>query len=254
MSADEGEIKVKSLKKAIDVLNCFIEVQSLGVTEISERLGLYKSNVHDILSTFQAMNYVTQSKSTGKYYLGPQILRLNNALSERYSFLKVASSAIHSISKETGEVVYLTSQVDRCVYYLDVACPANTRMPLFNLRSSTSDYLHCTSSGKTMLAFMSQEARETYLRQPLERMTEYSITDVDELRQQLEEIRVRGYAVDRNENTLGVSCVGAPVLAMDGCSIGAISISGPSSVFTEERVRELSELLKRHVKDIHIAV
>ena len=56
----DHEIKVKSLQKAMEVLNCFTEKPCLGVTEISEKLGLYKSNVHNILNTFAAMGYVQQ--------------------------------------------------------------------------------------------------------------------------------------------------------------------------------------------------
>lgn len=66
---DDDKIKVKSLKKALEILNCFEEKQPLGVTELSERMGLYKSNVHNILSTFEAMGYVEKDKDTGKYYL-----------------------------------------------------------------------------------------------------------------------------------------------------------------------------------------
>ena len=61
----EGEVKVKSLQKAMEVLECFIQKQPLGVTEISEKLGLYKSNVHNILMTFTALGYLTQDDETG---------------------------------------------------------------------------------------------------------------------------------------------------------------------------------------------
>ena len=54
--SEEKEIKVKSLQKALEILGCFVEKQPLGVTEISEKLGLYKSNVHNILMTFKAMD------------------------------------------------------------------------------------------------------------------------------------------------------------------------------------------------------
>ena len=64
----EGKIKSKTLKKAIDILNCFNEKQPLGVTEISNKLGLYKSNVYDLLTTFTAMGYLEQDPETGKYY------------------------------------------------------------------------------------------------------------------------------------------------------------------------------------------
>ena len=64
---DGGEIKVKSLQKALEVLHCFVEKQPLGVTEISEKLGLYKSNVHNILMTFKAMGYLEQDPDSGKF-------------------------------------------------------------------------------------------------------------------------------------------------------------------------------------------
>jgi IclR family KDG regulon transcriptional repressor len=253
MAETNGEIKVKSLKKAMDVLNCFTVKQPLGVTEISEMLGIYKSNAYDILSTFQAMGYVNQSEVSGKYYLGPEIMRLNNALTEQYSFLNVASTVIQQIAREMNELVYLTAPAGRCVYYLDIATPPNCRVMPFNLRNSTNDFLHCTSSGKSMLAFMRPKALETYLSQPLERMTENSITDKETLLTELHNVRDMGYAVDHNEAAEGVSCVGVPVLSIDGFSVGAISISGPSAQFNDEREQTLSRTLKNYVANLHIA-
>lgn len=71
---NNGEIKVKSLQKALEILNCFAVKQPLGVTEISEKLGLYKSNVHNILVTFTAMEYLVQDPESGKFRLGPEDL------------------------------------------------------------------------------------------------------------------------------------------------------------------------------------
>ena len=67
---DQDEIKVKSLKKALDVLNCFLVKPTWGVTEISDRLGLYKSNVYDILTTLKAMDYLEKDEETERYKLG----------------------------------------------------------------------------------------------------------------------------------------------------------------------------------------
>ena len=85
---DEPNVKVKSLAKALNVLNCFIQEPELGVTEISERLGLYKSNVCDILTTFQSLGYVDQSERTGKYHLGYRILELSHAFTTSMGFRK----------------------------------------------------------------------------------------------------------------------------------------------------------------------
>ncbi|MFR1111978.1 MAG: helix-turn-helix domain-containing protein [Blautia sp.] len=75
----EGEIKVKSLQKAMEILECFVVKQPLGVTEISEKLGLYKSNVHNILMTFKAMGYVEQDPDSGKFRLGVEVFSLSRA-------------------------------------------------------------------------------------------------------------------------------------------------------------------------------
>lgn len=76
MKEAEVKAKVKSLQKALEVLDCFREKQPLGVTEISEKLGLYKSNVHNILMTFKAMDYLEQDEESGKFVLGTAIFGL----------------------------------------------------------------------------------------------------------------------------------------------------------------------------------
>ena len=83
---NEKEIKVKSLQKALDILNCFTKKSSWGVTELSEYLDLNKSNVHSILSTFAAMEYLRQDEETGKYRLGMAIYTLCHALGDCWKY------------------------------------------------------------------------------------------------------------------------------------------------------------------------
>lgn len=172
----EPEIKVKSVKKALDVLNCFIKKQPLGVTEISEMLGLYKSNVYDILTTLTAMEYLTQVKETGKYELGIGIARLGNAVGDRFGFHKLAGRHIHEIAAEVGETVYLTTLMGTSVLYLDVAVPSNERSPaIVSSVRNNMEPLHCTSCGKAMLACMPDSFVKEYLSMPMEKFTEYTI-------------------------------------------------------------------------------
>ena len=87
---EHGEVKVKSLRKALDILNYFTEKPLLGVTEISEYFSLNKSTVHNILSTLQAMEYLEQDEASGKYRLGIQIFNLSKAMGDNYSITKIA--------------------------------------------------------------------------------------------------------------------------------------------------------------------
>ena len=252
--ADNTEIKVKSIKKTIDVLNCFIEKQPLGVTEISEKLGLYKSNVHGILSTLTALDYLSKDEETGKYYLGVGILRLSQALGDRYSFQKVAAAHMQALSNQVGEIVYLSVPFKDQVYYLDAAFPSDGAPYLIGSVRSTTDYMHCTSCGKAMLAYMPKEYLEQYLAKPLEAPTPNTITDPSALLKELQRIRERGYATDNMEAMIGISCVAVPIRDGKGEALGALSISGPSPRFTQERIQQLASLLKEHVDAIHKAI
>lgn len=244
------EVKVKSVSKAMDVLTCFTKKQPLGVTEISEILGLYKSNVHAILSTLVAKNYVEQDKETGKYYLGFAILKLSNAIGDRFSFHNVAAPYMQTLADEVNEVVYLTVPLENQVYYLDAAFPSTgSRLLLAKVRDNT-DLMHCTSSGKAMLAFWSEEKVNEYLKTPLKSITENTITDSKELRVELVKIRALGYATDNMEAEVGISCVGVPILSSNDEVLGALSISGPSQRLTNARIQQLVTQLKRSVKSI----
>ena len=105
--AENNEIKVKSLQKALEILNLFTEKPVLGVTEVSEYLGIYKSTVHNILSTLKAMEYLEQDEETGKYRLGIQVFNLSKALGDTYSITKIAGPYMQELSNHTGERCYL---------------------------------------------------------------------------------------------------------------------------------------------------
>lgn len=246
----DDRIKIKSLHKAMSVLNCFIDEQPLGVTEISDRLGLYKSNVFDILSTLCAAKYVEKDPISGKYYLGIAAVRLGRAASARHSFQSIASEHIQRISKETGEICYLTIPQDFRVFYLDVAMPRKSNTLLATTLHNSTDSMNTTGSGKCMLAFMQREKLEEYLSRPMERLTEYTITDPDEMRAELALIRARGYALDNMENSIGIRCVAVPLLSKEGTLVGAMSVSGPAERFTKDRIPGFVEILKRNACEI----
>ena len=115
---DNSEIKVKSLQKALEILNLFADKPVLGVTEISEYFGIYKSTVHNILSTLKAMEYLEQDEETGKYRLGIQVFTLSKALGDTYSITKIATPYLQELSNQTRERVYLAVRTDQkfCIW------------------------------------------------------------------------------------------------------------------------------------------
>lgn len=244
-----GEIKVKSLQKALEVLNCFAAKPSLGVTEISERLGLYKSNVHNILTTFQAMDYVEKDEGSDKYKLGMGIFALSRALGDTFSITKIAIPYMQELANITDERVYLAIPHQNEVVYLEAMYPAESTHLLRSLLGERAQ-MHCTGLGKAMLANMSQERMETYLQRELEAFTDQTITDKEQLKKELYLTKQRGYAIDNMEHEFGVKCVALPIFDKSRNLYAAMSISGSSLRFTEEQIRDWAILMKKYIDKI----
>ena len=241
----ESEIKIKSIKKTIDVLNCFTKKQPLGVTEISEMLGTYKSGVHRILSSLAALDYLEQDKSSGKYYLGAGALKLSRAVGERFNFHNIVNKYAKLLADETGEIVRISLPMGNEVFYLDTICPTGGHFSVGNMVAAY-DPMHCTSCGKAMMAYMPDSFVEEYFAEPVKACTEHTITDLETMRRELADIRLKGYAVDSNEATSNVTCVGVPILTNSGTVLGAMSISGISQAFDQDRIETLAVKLKKY--------
>ena len=233
----QGETYSKSVKKALDILNCFTEKQPIGITEISEKLGLYKSNVHTIVRTLVANNYLEQDKDSEKYYLGISVLHLSRAVGDRYSIKNVARPYLNELANAIGERVYLYVPIQNQIYTLYIATPVQDR---YNRPSATEGYIcrmHCTGAGKAMLAYMSRSEVEQYISTGLEKYTERTITNKEQLYSALEQIRAQRWAEDDMEWEIGIRCLSVPVISRTGEVLGAVSVSGPSIAVADETRR-----------------
>lgn len=244
-----SEVKVKSLQKAIEILNCFIKKESWGVTELSDYLGLNKSNVHSILSTFKAMEYLEQSSETGKYHLGMAVYRLSHALKDNLIIVNIALPYMQELADYSGERVYLAIPHKDEAVYVSCTYPQEAVYLMRTIMGETAK-MYCTGIGKAMMAFLTKEELNFCLNQKMEAFTESTITDPQELKKELDQIRVQGYAVDNMEHEYGIKCVAVPILNKQDGVEGAISISGPSLRFDEGRIRQLADELKKKVHKI----
>ncbi len=247
---DNSEIKVKSLQKALEILNYFTEKPILGVTEISEHFGLYKSTVHNILSTLKAMEYLEQDEESGKYCLGIQIFNLSKALGDTYSITKIAMPYMQELANQTGERVYLAVPYREEVLYLEAMYPADS-VDLMRSILGERAQMYCTGLGKAMLANMGEPEIQYYLEhQELEAFTENSITDKDRLYQELTRTRQRGYAIDDMEHEFGIRCIAMPILDRNKKVYAAISVSGIATHFNDDNISEWAILMKKYVNKI----
>ncbi len=246
---ESQDIKIKSLQKAIEVLNCFVKKPVLGVTEISEMLDLYKSNVHNILNTYKSMGFVEQDEESGKYRLSVGIFDLSRALGDRYAITKIAQPYMQELSNITNDNVYLAVPHDGEVLYLEATYPANATHLMRSLFGKRAE-MYCTGLGKAMLSNMPEEFIERYLEQDFIQYTEQTITERVRLKKELLLTKKRGYAVDNMEHEFGVKCVALPIFDARGNVVAALSVSGASIEFTDTRIVEIAELEKQYVQMI----
>lgn len=231
--ADDNQ--VKSLARAMQVLECFsVEQPELGPSEIAKMLGMQKSTVYNILSTFQKCGYLVKNPQTSKYYLGLKVLHLSYIVNSHHGLRDMFQPYLTRIAQETREVCYFGILDDMEVLYIESTYPSmaqNTR----NILGERAP-LYCTGLGKAMLAFMPEEQVEKVLQGKMKAYTGCTITDPNVMRDHLEEIRRNGYATDNMEHEYGIRCVAVPVFNSAGRVVAAVSVSGPSPRFDPETI------------------
>ena len=243
------EYSVKSLARAMRVLECFtVEQPELGISEIAKRLGMQKSTVFNILSTFQKTGYICQNPETNKYYLGVKILHLGYIVNHHMGLRDVFLPYLTKITEATHEVCYFGILDNNEVLYIESAYPSSQQQTR-NILGERAP-LYCTGLGKAMLAFLPPDQIEEILSQEMTRYTPYTLCDRDAMRRHLEEIRLNGYAVDNMEHEFGVRCVAVPVFNAAGKAFAAVSVSGPSLRFDQATIAQDAQLIAQALQPV----
>jgi len=243
------ESKVKSLEKALKLLDFFTPQRpELGITELSNLSGLLKSSVHNMVSTFEVCGYLEKNIVTGKYRLGKRILILSNSLYSSNDVRLIVRPYMEKLSAQFGETVYFAQYMDGVVVYLDAVFTAQN-MSSRQIIGMTAP-MYCTGVGKAILAFLSKEQIQQVIDSGLIGFTEQTITTKDKLLKEFEVIRKNGYAIDNMEHEFGIKCVAAPIFNSTGKIVAALSLSGPSLRFSQERITELAGAIVAYSKEI----
>jgi DNA-binding IclR family transcriptional regulator len=234
---------VQSIARALTLLEALGEgTGEVGIVELSRRVSLHVSTVHRILATLAARGYVRQNTDTGRYSLGARVFHLAESYLSQLDLLRGVRPVLERLSRNTGETSNLVILDGREALYLDkVESPQNLR--IFS-RIGRRAPLYCTAVGKVLLAGRSVADVETLIgREPLQALTNQTVTSVPQLRRELEKIREQGFATDREECEEGACCIAAPVRNARGEVVAAVSLSGPTIRMQVRRVQELVPLV-----------
>ena len=243
MSREADASRVNSVKKALRILECFMTTSpEMTLTQLSRELNMPKSTLLNLIRTLEESGYVYRVRQSQSYRLGYKIMELGYSMRSAFPIVQFALPLMEELQSATGEFVYLTTHIDNRVLYLECVYPQK-RTVGYSITGKTLP-MHCTGCGKAMLSHMDEgEVRQIIDRWGLKRFTPNTITDPDRLREELALSRERGYAIDNEEETLGVRCVATAIRNGQGRPVGAISIQGTTMSMTGERVVEYAALI-----------
>lgn len=240
-----GGVLVNSVVKALDILECFTPTQrELTLAQISRQLGLPKSTALNLIRTLESKGYILCVPNTQTYQLGYNVMTLSYSLRTSMPVVQYALPFLEELQVKTGENIYLTSHVDGQVLYLEGVYPS-IRIGNYSITGKRLP-MHCTGCGKAMLAYLPEEEFEAVLRRwGLPGLTPHTITSRERILEEMANIRARGYAVDCEEETLGVKCVAVAIRDGSGYPCGAVSISGTTISMRDEHLEEQAKMIAR---------
>jgi len=233
---------VRSVTRALDLL---LELakwdRPVRLSELARGVGLHPTTVLRLLESMRSRGFVTQSPDRS-YTLGSKAFEVGNAFLNNVTIWSQAGQLVErlaEITQETasvgvldeGQILYIA--ISRGQKDMGIASAPGTRHPLY-----------CTALGKAIMAELSTaEVNRLLEADPPQRLTPNTITDPAEMRRELGSVRARGYAVDDEERTPGVTCIGAVIRDHRGEPVGALSISGTTARMREAGVDALGRIV-----------
>lgn len=244
---------IQSADRIFSITEALAENGSMRIIELSELLGLHKSTVHRLLASLISMGYVNKNESTGMYSLTFKLVELSQKILKNTDILNIAHPYIAKLGDICGETVHFVLRTGNCVTYLEKLESPSVKERSFRLSSQVGlkRPMYCSGVGKAIMSCLSdEEVEQIWSSSAIERRTQYTITDFRVFKKELERVRINGYAIDNEENELGIRCIAAPVYDYSSRPLYAISISTlagrmPDSViprFAEELLKTAGEL------------
>jgi len=222
---------IGSVKRVFQIIEELNTQEWTGVSELAEDLDFPKSTVYSYLNTLNEMGYVRTKDR--KYQLSLRFLEFGEQTRRKRAVFEYARSELDELAEETGELVNLIVEEGYTGVYLYLARGPNAIT--VDTFPGVRDPLYCTAHGKVALAFMDNNRREHYIEicefQP---RTENTITTPTDLREDLRQVRERGYALDQEELSKDLRCVATPIIVNEKYK-GAISLTAPVARMQDER-------------------
>ncbi|WP_299983562.1 IclR family transcriptional regulator [Desulfobacula sp.] len=217
--------QVKTLEKCVHVLTCMADnLEPMTLNELIKKTGLKKTTTYRLLQALTSLQLMEKNPETKQYHLGPKLIYFGVTALGNLDLHKISLPIMTKLRNDTGETINLSILKGSEIIIL-----ARIRSDhLFNVNLSVGSRLpvNCTSQGKVILAYMNDDrANEIMENFIFEKKTEKTIVSMSALKNELELVREKGYAVNDEELEKGLSAVAAPIFNYAGEVIAAINVS-----------------------------
>jgi DNA-binding IclR family transcriptional regulator len=214
---------IKATSVSFDVLETIHEHNGVTLPELVDQIQKPKSTIHDHVRTLNELGYLLKEGRT--FRVSVRFLKLGGLARARSRFFQVGKEEVRKLADETGEHANLLVEEDGIgIFLYKEKGPESVNLDTYE---GMEVYLHTTALGKSILAEMDKSRRDDIINEHgLEKITNNTITDREELEDELKTIREQGYAVDNEERIDGIRCIAASVATENGV-VGAVSISAP---------------------------
>lgn len=246
-----GNKTVDAVDRSFTILETLRTREGARISELSESLNMSASSIHSHLTTLRKNGYVV--KRGDAYDIGFKFLDFTRYVKRRNKTFRVAKDRVKDLAHETGEVASIMAEDHGIGYFIFGRRGESTTLP--NTEGKRAK-LHTVAPGKVLLAHMPQaRVEEIIADQGLTKSTDNTISDKEELYQELEAIETSGVAFNRGEFIIGLHAVSVPLRGADNRVIAALSVYGPSHRMQGQYfTKELPEMLLEYANDIHLEV
>lgn len=249
---ERSSVTVKSADRVLDIFELFADEQdTLSLTDISRKLVLPPSSVHKLLQNLLNRGYLETDKHGKTFRLGYKLFEIGSKVSRNTDYATEFQHVASKIINDINESVFLSIRNGDKVLY--IAEKQSTHPVRFVSHLGMQLPLHATAMGKMLLSGLSdEEVRRLYPENELGKLTDTTLSDLNELLDQLRTIRREGLAYSAGEAVQGIRCVAAPITNAAGDIVAAMSVSIPVSR-VEEGIWERSvAAVKQGAKEISV--
>ena len=234
---------VQSIQRAFDILEVLAtERDGMGVTQLGEKLDLHKSTVHRLLNTMMSLGYIDKKPITGVYCLGMKFVELASLYLGSVELKAEANYYIREYIDRIGLPIQMAILSDGEALYIEKVEQSNSIRIYAEIGRRVP--IHCSSVGKALVFdYSDEEIAEMYNDKPMEKFTEHTMTNIDDLIADINVARERGWSYNRGEFEADVKSVAAPIYDYRGVIIAAIGAPYRENLATKRNPAEIAEVI-----------